>query len=107
MRKTTYVTGYGYITQYGGGWWQDAGSELVGNIGKRVVGAIGDKLGRKLADKIVGKEIVKTPYSNIRESVLKEIKVLPYKEKETEHGLSDDVRKALYGSRIRKVNHLI
>jgi hypothetical protein len=106
MRKTTYVSGYGYITQYGSGWWQDAGSELVGNIGKRVVGAIGDKIGRKLADKIVGKKILKkNPYSDIRESVLKEIKVLPYEEKE--YGLSDDVRKALYGSGIRKVNHLI
>lgn len=90
MRQTKYVPGYGYITQYGEGFWKDAGLELGVAVGKRVANAIGDKLGRKIAEKIVP----------AKQEVLKELDILP------SNGLPEDVRKALYGSG-RKQKHLI
>ena len=101
MRETKYVSGYGYITQNGSGFWQDAGTDLITNIGKKVVGAIGDRVGSKIADKIVGKkkkESVSTRESAIRESVLKDLDLLP---KQREYGIPEDVRKALYGSGVK------
>lgn len=100
MRKTKYVSGYGYITQNGGGFWLDAGKEVVTNIGKRVASAIGDRIGSKIAKKIVGRP--QPIASKSRESVLKELELLP-----KEYGLSEDVRKALYGSGSSKRKYLI
>ena len=106
MRKTEYVSGYGYITQNGSGFWQDAGTDLITNIGKKVVGAIGDRVGRKIADKIVGKK--KKESASTRESVLKDLELLP---KQSEYGLPEDVRKTLYGAGVNgrksKTNILI
>ena len=102
-RKTKYVPGYGYITQHGSGFWQDAGTELMTNVGKKVASAIGDRVGSAIAKKIVGKKPTKkTAAANgsaTRESVFKELELIPAKTEE--FGLSEDVRKSLYGSGIK------
>ena len=90
MRQTKYIPGYGYITQYGNGFWADAGKELTFAIGKRITNAIGDKIGRKIAKRITPE--VRPPIANTREQVLKELYLLP------SNGLPEYVRKALYGS---------
>ena len=85
MRKTKYVSGYGYIT--GSGFWQDAAIELSKSLGKRVASAAGDVIGRKIANKMVKKDIIK------------QLDALP------KSGLPEDVRRALY--EVKNSKHLI
>lgn len=88
-----YRPGYGYVTSYGSGFWQDAGTELITNVGKKVASAIGDRIGNKIADKIVSKK-KPTREALARETFLKKLELLPSKKEE--YGLPEDVRKALY-----------
>ena len=99
MRETTYVPGYGYVTEYtedeyvGHGIMTDMAKQAAINISKKVVGAIGDKIGQKIADKIIGKP--SRDYAKTRKDVLKEIEIIPYNEGK---GLPKNVRHALYDS---------
>ena len=66
----------------------DAGKDALMNIGKSGIKAVGSKLGDKLADKIVGKKTPMAPAmrakteAEIREQVLRDLKLLPEKKPE-------------------------